>query len=61
MNPTPEQAHVVLAAKMRARDPNTAPVLGDRVPYVIVKGSKGAKVSPPKRESECVCDRDQGR
>jgi DNA polymerase delta subunit 1 len=37
------QAHVVLAAKMRERDPNTAPVLGDRVPYVIVKGVKGAK------------------
>jgi DNA polymerase delta subunit 1 len=37
------QAHVVLASKMRERDPNTAPVLGDRVPYVIVKGVKGAK------------------
>mmetsp|Transcript_11802 Transcript_11802/g.27341 ORF Transcript_11802/g.27341 Transcript_11802/m.27341 type:complete len:510 (-) Transcript_11802:346-1875(-) len=37
------QAHVVLAAKMRARDPNTAPVLGDRVPYVIIKGAKNAK------------------
>jgi DNA polymerase delta subunit 1 len=37
------QAHVVLASKMKARDPNTAPVLGDRVPYVIIKGSKGAK------------------
>ena len=28
---------------MRERDPNTAPVLGDRVPYVIIKGVKGAK------------------
>ena len=37
------QAHVVLASKMKERDPNTAPVLGDRVPYVIVKGVKGAK------------------
>jgi DNA polymerase delta subunit 1 len=37
------QAHVILASKMKERDPNTAPVLGDRVPYVIVKGVKGAK------------------
>ena len=29
---------------MKERDPNTAPVLGDRVPYVIIKGPKGAKV-----------------
>ena len=36
-------AHVVLAQKMKERDPNTAPVLGERVPYVIVKGHKGAK------------------
>jgi DNA polymerase delta subunit 1 len=36
-------AHVVLAKKMRDRDPSTAPVLGERVAYVIVKGCKGAK------------------
>ena len=29
-------AHVVLAKKMKDRDPNTAPVLGERIPYVIV-------------------------
>lgn len=28
---------------MHERDPSTAPVLGDRVPYVIIKGMKGAK------------------
>jgi DNA polymerase delta subunit 1 len=34
---------VVLAARMRDRDPSSAPVLGDRVPYVMIKGMKGAK------------------
>lgn len=36
-------AHVELAAKMRKRDAATAPAVGDRVAYVIVKGAKGAK------------------
>lgn len=36
-------AHVELALRMRKRDAATAPTLGDRVPYVIIKGSKGAK------------------
>ena len=30
-------AHVELAKKMFARDPATAPTVGDRVPYVIIK------------------------
>ena len=30
-------AHVELAEKMRKRDPVTAPTVGDRVPYVIIK------------------------
>jgi len=38
-----KQAHVELAERMRKRDPTTAPGSGDRVPYVIVSGSKGAK------------------
>jgi DNA polymerase delta subunit 1 len=38
-----KQAHVELAERMRKRDPTTAPGSGDRVPYVIVRGSKGAK------------------
>lgn len=37
------QAHAALAEKMRIRNPNTAPGIGDRVPYVITKGIKGAK------------------
>ena len=30
-------AHVELSKKMYKRDPATAPVVGDRVPYVIIK------------------------
>ena len=36
-------AHVELAERMRQRDPGTAPAVGDRVQYVIVKGAKGSK------------------
>ncbi|XP_057550361.1 DNA polymerase delta catalytic subunit isoform X1 [Amaranthus tricolor] len=36
-------AHVELAERMRKRDAATAPGVGDRVPYVIVKAAKGAK------------------
>ncbi|CAH9127494.1 unnamed protein product [Cuscuta epithymum] len=36
-------AHVELAERMRKRDAATAPTMGDRVPYVIIKGAKGAK------------------
>ncbi|ORX91873.1 hypothetical protein K493DRAFT_325449 [Basidiobolus meristosporus CBS 931.73] len=37
-----KQAHVELAERMRKRDAGSAPTLGDRVAYVIIKGSKGA-------------------
>ncbi|KAL4323409.1 hypothetical protein GQ457_11G012850 [Hibiscus cannabinus] len=36
-------AHVELAERMRKRDAATAPNVGDRVPYVIIKAAKGAK------------------
>lgn len=36
------QAHVELAERMKKRDAGSAPSLGDRVAYVIVKGMKGA-------------------
>ncbi|RKP35791.1 delta DNA polymerase [Dimargaris cristalligena] len=36
------QAHVELAERMRKRDAGSAPQLGDRVPYVIIKGTKNA-------------------
>ncbi|GMS79021.1 hypothetical protein PENTCL1PPCAC_1196, partial [Pristionchus entomophagus] len=35
-----KQAHVELAARMKKRDPGSAPRLGDRVPYVIVASAK---------------------
>ncbi|XP_065673456.1 DNA polymerase delta catalytic subunit isoform X2 [Hydra vulgaris] len=38
-----KQAHSVLAEKMKKRDAGSAPKLGDRVPYVIIAGVKGAK------------------
>mmetsp|Transcript_21956 Transcript_21956/g.45738 ORF Transcript_21956/g.45738 Transcript_21956/m.45738 type:complete len:1158 (+) Transcript_21956:72-3545(+) len=37
-----KQAHVELAARMRKRDPGSAPQMGDRVPYVIITAAKGA-------------------
>ena len=36
-----KQAHVELAERMKTRDAGSAPALGDRVAYVIVKGIKG--------------------
>ncbi|XP_066592819.1 DNA polymerase delta catalytic subunit [Prorops nasuta] len=38
---TAKQIHVELAAKLKKRDPGTAPKLGDRVPFVFIKGAKG--------------------
>ena len=38
-----KQAHVELAERMKKRDAGSAPTLGDRVAYVIVKGAGGAK------------------
>lgn len=40
---TAKQAHVELAEKMHQRDANSAPSVGDRVAYVMVKGVKGQK------------------
>jgi DNA polymerase delta subunit 1 len=37
------QAHDELAKRMRKRDAGSAPALGDRVAYVIVKGAAGSK------------------
>jgi DNA polymerase delta subunit 1 len=37
-----KQAHVELAERMRKRDAGSAPAMGDRVAYVIIKASKGA-------------------
>jgi hypothetical protein len=45
-------AHVELAEKMRKRDAATAPAIGDRVPYVIIKAAKGARAVCG---AVCVC------
>lgn len=38
-----KQPHSELAKRMRERDPGSAPGLGDRVAYVMVKGASGSK------------------
>lgn len=38
-----KQAHVELAQKMKLRDEASAPTVGDRVAYVMVKGAKDSK------------------
>ncbi|KAF2670180.1 DNA polymerase delta, catalytic subunit [Microthyrium microscopicum] len=38
-----KQAHVELAERMKKRDAGSAPALGDRVAYVMIKGAGGAK------------------
>jgi DNA polymerase delta subunit 1 len=38
-----KQAHVELAERMRKRDAGSAPALGDRVAYVVVRGAANAK------------------
>jgi len=40
---TGKQAHTELAERMKKRDAGSAPTLGDRVAYVIVKGTGGSK------------------
>ena len=43
---TNPQPHAVLAERMRKRDPSTAPNVGDRVPYVIIRGDKSNRSIP---------------
>src|SRR6187551_1947226 len=38
-----KQAHVELAQRMKKRDAGSAPALGDRVAYVMIKGAAGSK------------------
>lgn len=38
-----KQAHVELAQRMKKRNAHSAPAIGDRVPYVMIKAAKGAK------------------
>lgn len=39
-----KQAHVELAERMKKRDAGSAPALGDRVAYVIIKAAKGTEI-----------------
>ncbi|KAJ1990082.1 DNA-directed DNA polymerase delta [Coemansia spiralis] len=51
-----KQAHVELAERMRKRDAGSAPQLGDRVPYVIIKGTKNAKAYEKAEDPIYVLD-----
>ncbi|KAJ2507760.1 DNA-directed DNA polymerase delta, partial [Coemansia sp. RSA 2052] len=51
-----KQAHVELAERMRKRDAGSAPQLGDRVPYVIIKGTKNAKAYEKAEDPIFVLD-----
>jgi DNA polymerase delta subunit 1 len=52
------QGHIVLAQKMKQRNPATAPVVGDRIPYVIVKGEKNAKMADKTEDPLYVLNND---
>ncbi|KAL0237228.1 hypothetical protein PCE1_000625 [Barthelona sp. PCE] len=53
-----KQPHVVLAEKMRQRDPNSAPNIGDRVPYVVVSAHSTAKVYEKAEDPMYAIDND---
>lgn len=51
-------AHMELAKRMRKRDPGTAPTLGDRIPYVLIRGAKGAKAYEKAEDPLYVLEHD---
>ncbi|KAJ2613724.1 DNA-directed DNA polymerase delta [Coemansia sp. RSA 1365] len=51
-----KQAHVELAERMRKRDAGSAPQLGDRVPYVIIMGTKNARAYEKAEDPIYVLD-----
>jgi len=51
-----KQAHVELAARMKKRDAGSAPQMGDRVPYVIIQGPKGAQTYTKAEDPIYVLD-----
>jgi DNA polymerase delta subunit 1 len=53
-----KQAHVELAERMRKRDPASAPAVGDRVPYVIVRAGKDAKAYEKAEDPIYVLEND---
>ena len=52
------QAHVKLAEKMMQRDKASAPTMGDRVAYVVVKGAKGSKTYEKSEDPIYVLEHD---
>eukprot|EP00968_Pinguiococcus_pyrenoidosus_P017990 scaffold1833_cov255-Pinguiococcus_pyrenoidosus.AAC.8 len=50
------QAHVELAARLKQRDEGSAPVLGDRIPYVIIQGAKGVPMYERAEDPVYVLD-----
>ncbi|KAG5494363.1 hypothetical protein GH5_02378 [Leishmania sp. Ghana 2012 LV757] len=50
------QAHIALVERMRHRDPASAPTIGDRVAYVIIKAAKGAKAYERSEDPIYVLD-----
>ena|SRR3990167_2622891 len=53
-----KQAHVELTNRMHKRDPGTAPNIGDRVQYVIVKGTKDARAYEKAEDPLWVLEHD---
>jgi DNA polymerase delta subunit 1 len=53
-----KQAHVELAEKLRIREPGTAPGIGDRVPYVIIRGNKNSKFYENSEDPKYVLEND---
>eukprot|EP00941_MAST-03F_sp_MAST-3F-sp1_P004067 g4067.t1 len=53
-----KQAHVELARRMAQRDRATAPVVGDRVPYVITQKEKGAAAYEKSEDPLYVLEND---
>lgn len=53
-----KQAHVELAEKMRLREAGTAPGIGDRVPYVMIKGNKGSRNYENSEDPKYVVEND---
>ena len=53
-----KQAHVELAEKMKKRDEGTAPSVGDRVPYVMIKGTKNSKNYENSEDPKFVLEND---
>ena len=51
-----ETSDVELAARMKKRDAGSAPQMGDRVPYVIITGAKGAANFEKAEDSIFVLD-----